>query len=424
MMQEPTMIVRDAEVLEAAGIGIVVRAASGIVVHQNRAAQRLLDADDGDFTEGRRRVIHTDGSLCAPDEFPLSRSLHTETTIRDVELGIEQRDGGFRWLRITSSPYEIGSDGMVMSTITLLYDVSGEVANRTSSQRVADAGRVVVTVHDSRGDVVHASANSVDVIGRRARDLLGTRLWEACHPSDRSRLAELVEALTAGAAPTARARLGLAASERHRSAPLDRVDLRSQPDRRSGPSDRRSSGHHRGPRRTATTRRCRYRQRASVAGSPVPTKSLDASGTILGVNAAFARLVGRPVGALIGHSWQEFAHPAEVAVEQRIIAELAIGLRETAVFERRFARPDGTWSIGIHHLHAVRDTDGRLIEIRARTVDITETRTVQQELQENRAWLQAIVESTSDGIVAIRRTAGSSSSPTVPRNCSATAAAT
>ena len=68
----------------------------------------------------------------------------------------------------------------------------------------------------------------------------------------------------------------------------------------------------------------------------------DASGRILRVNDAYARLVGRDAAELIGRDAAHFTHPDDRDVVPLQLSRVGNGDAVTSTFEKRYLRGDGT----------------------------------------------------------------------------------
>ena len=117
--------------LEQSPAGIVIADAPDIKLRLiNRAAQEIRGETDlplsdislKDFTQNWK-VFFPDGSICFPEELPLTKSIQTGETIYNTELIIERDNGEKRWISITSAPIK-NSSGKIIAGIAVFPDIT------------------------------------------------------------------------------------------------------------------------------------------------------------------------------------------------------------------------------------------------------------------------------------------------------------
>ncbi|TVR07220.1 MAG: PAS domain S-box protein, partial [Spirochaetaceae bacterium] len=96
-------------VLETAAAGIILLDWNGRIVHSNRSALELFGTDWENMvgrhvSERDWTVIHPDGTVFAPDEFPSARTLATGEPCENVLMGVVRTDGETRWITATTRP--------------------------------------------------------------------------------------------------------------------------------------------------------------------------------------------------------------------------------------------------------------------------------------------------------------------------------
>ncbi|MDG6107738.1 PAS domain S-box protein [Dactylosporangium aurantiacum] len=82
-------------------------------------------------------------------------------------------------------------------------------------------------------------------------------------------------------------------------------------------------------------------QRAVFEAGPLGMVVAGADGTLLRVNPAFARLLGRPVADVVGGNWRDFTHPDDVAGGDRLGRLVDADPAAVTTYDKRFLRPDG-----------------------------------------------------------------------------------
>lgn len=132
--------------------------------------------------------------------------------------------------------------------------------------------------------------------------------------------------------------------------------------------------------------------------SPIGWSLVSPEGAYLDVNPAFATLVGRTAGELIGTHLNACTHPEDRSDASRALGELHAGIRSDFQGEKRYVRPDGEVVWALINVTAVRDHRGERIEyFLVQAQDITHKR----EARASRARLAALVDGSSDAIYSM-----------------------
>jgi len=114
--------------------------------------------------------------------------------------------------------------------------------------------------------------------------------------------------------------------------------------------------------------------------APVGMSLLSPDGTFLHVNGAFARMLGYEVDDLVGRTTLDITHPADRDHISASADALKAGEIREAGLEKRVLRADGgeVWVKQLVSL--VRDTDGEPLYLFGHSVDISEERSLRQQL--------------------------------------------
>ena len=140
----------------------------------------------------------------------------------------------------------------------------------------------------------------------------------------------------------------------------------------------------------ATLKRAEARMSEAIAHSPVGVAQAELDGTLLTVNPALCRFLGRSEGELLGRRAREFSHPDDRDGTVGALALLATGVLPSHQEEKRYLRPDGTAVCVLLSITVVRDADGAPNQLLAHFADITAQKHAEQKLRESEASLQAI----------------------------------
>ena len=129
---------------------------------------------------------------------------------------------------------------------------------------------------------------------------------------------------------------------------------------------------------------------------------LETDGTICYESPSIERILGYKPEDLIGKNAFKFIHPEDVQKAINVFTQLLQNPGATPSIEYRFRHQNGSWcfleSTG-SNLLADPAVEGVVINSR----DITERKRVEAELERSLSLLQATLESTADGILAIDR---------------------
>lgn len=116
----------------------------------------------------------------------------------------------------------------------------------------------------------------------------------------------------------------------------------------------------------------------------------DATGRLLETNAAFAAMVGATdPTALVGVDFEAITHPDDLAVERRMVADIAAGRIDRYRFEKRYRRlADGNTVWADVLVTALRTGDGQPVNLVAVAMDISARHAAENALLHERAQLQ------------------------------------
>ena len=114
--------------------------------------------------------------------------------------------------------------------------------------------------------------------------------------------------------------------------------------------------------------------------SATGTVIADLDGRPTMVNPALCRFLGRQADELLGHRWDDFSHPDEVALGAAAMHRVALG-DDQYIDERRYLRPDGSVVWALATVALVRDDNGQPAYYFGQFQDITERKTMEVELR-------------------------------------------
>ncbi len=243
-------------------------------------------------------------------------------------------------------------------------------ASEARLRAILRASRDAAVVFDRDGSIRYASPAAEALLGQTTDELHRTSFWDLVHPDD----------LTAGLAVMAR---GL---DHRGSATIEwrirdgrgrwrwveqRVD-----DMTENPAVEGMLCHLTdiGDRREleVALHDSEERVRDLFLNQPVGAVLFADTGAAIAVNPALCRILGRDEDDLVGHSFDEFAHPADAGLGLDEMRRLFSGENERFQLEKRYLRPDGAELAGRWTVWLSRDDDGQIRHGVGTLEDVTE----------------------------------------------------
>jgi diguanylate cyclase (GGDEF)-like protein/PAS domain S-box-containing protein len=126
---------------------------------------------------------------------------------------------------------------------------------------------------------------------------------------------------------------------------------------------------------------------------------LDLGGRYQRVNPALAGMLGREVEDLLGAQFSEFTHPEDQAVSLDALSHVID--RGTAVFDKRYVRPDGSTRWVSVHATILRDEHGVPTRIFAEHEDITARRRAEQAVRDSELRFERAFEDAGVGMLIL-----------------------
>ncbi|WP_052215195.1 PAS domain S-box protein [Belnapia sp. F-4-1] len=138
--------------------------------------------------------------------------------------------------------------------------------------------------------------------------------------------------------------------------------------------------------------------RAAFEQASVPMSEVDcATGCLLRANAAYARLVGRPVEDIVGRPFSDLVHPDDRSEDFEGFRRVCRGEAPTHQVAKRYLRPDGSVRWTELTSAPVRDAAARIVRTVAIVQDVTERRTA----EERQALLVREVDHRAKNVLAV-----------------------
>jgi PAS domain S-box-containing protein len=201
-------------VLDSVPIGIVIAdAQTGQILAGNPQTETIfrhpIYPTSGLEEYAKWRVRHSDGSMLAPEDYPISRAMRTGEPTGSEEYLYERGDGSLAWMRFAAAPIRNGS-GDVVGGVVAIVDVDeekkAEQALRRSEERLQlalEASTIIGTWDwDVRANLVYADGRFATLFGidhqRAAAGVSIREIVDGVHPDDRVETQRILEEALAG----------------------------------------------------------------------------------------------------------------------------------------------------------------------------------------------------------------------------------
>jgi PAS domain S-box-containing protein len=247
--ESEAMLQRIGTVLTHLPFGLTMVNPEGQIVYANPARERLLRFDGqpkiGEKLAPQLPAQRGDGSVLAPDEYPIRRALRGEF-VTDLEIRYDSGDGEPHWLRASGIPVN-KPDGTVQYAIGVAIDITGEMRARLELLKLTESLEERVrteiderlkaeetlrqvqkmqTIGQLTGGVAHDFNNLLQVMMGNLEAI--ERQVRGDTPYDRARMERQIDAALRGAARAAQMTQQLLAFSRRQPlqpAPLDANEL-------------------------------------------------------------------------------------------------------------------------------------------------------------------------------------------------------
>lgn len=234
------------------------------------------------------------------------------------------------------------------------------------------SSRDAIVRFDTAGTFLYASPSTVDVLGWRPDELVGTSGYSRIHPDDQRDMLDggLRDPQAASTAHLSTFRLlrpdgSYAWVESHRVSIRDdtgtvvefQSTIRNVDERRAADAERRLAER---------------RFEDSFANATVGMAVVGLDGSWLDVNDTLCATLGRDRSDLLAQRFQDVSHPDDLAAELELVASVLAGHGDRYDTEKRYLRPEGSAVPAHLYVSLVRDEEGHPLHFISQVVDLTE----------------------------------------------------
>src|SRR5690606_14684151 len=142
------------------------------------------------------------------------------------------------------------------------------------------------------------------------------------------------------------------------------------------------------------------RFREAFQHAPIGIGLLSAEGRWLQANGAMTQITGFSEAELTERSIRDVLHPDDAERELARFAQLLAQRGETFELEQCFRHASGKRVWVLHNVSQVRDSDDRLLYFICQVLDITDRNIALEETRRAKEFLENIIRSSTDGILA------------------------
>ncbi len=143
------------------------------------------------------------------------------------------------------------------------------------------------------------------------------------------------------------------------------------------------------------------RFRTMFLDAPMGIAMADLQGVFLETNPAFSRMLGYSSGELRGKHFADVTHADDVAANVAVSQELTAGRRESAQYEKRYVRKDGSAFWARVTVALLRTPEGQPRAMLGMIQDVTQERDALGAREADRRRFEAILAKMSDGVALV-----------------------
>ena len=138
------------QMFETMPVGITITDIDGKIIYSNPSAERIL----GVTSEAHRqrsiggtdwKIIHADGSLILPEEYPSVIALREQRPVQNVEMGVFRGQDDLAWIMVNAAPFL--QKGVLISYEDITERKKAEAEVRRLAAAVEQAGQAVLILN-------------------------------------------------------------------------------------------------------------------------------------------------------------------------------------------------------------------------------------------------------------------------------------
>jgi PAS domain S-box-containing protein len=128
---------------------------------------------------------------------------------------------------------------------------------------------------------------------------------------------------------------------------------------------------------------------------------LNMDGQCVFTSDYFSTITGEPVEAALGGSWENWIHEKDFPATAESIRTVVSGEQQTASHEFRMKGKDNEWRWMLSNCQQIHSMDGKPMGVAGHTIDITDRREAEEELQQSNILLERRVKERTQELLSV-----------------------
>jgi PAS domain S-box-containing protein len=355
---------------------------------------RMPDLDAGEQFCGSYRLFRPDGKPLPHAECPMAIAVTSGDATRNAEVVVERPDGSRLTALVNIRPLRDHA-GRIQGAINCFQDITArkqmEEEVRRKSRDLEDFfenGAVGLHIVSGEGIIQRANKAEIDLLGYGPEEYVGRHIAE--FHADAPVIGDILQRLSCGEKLTR-----YPARLRAKDGSLKHVLITSNSRLKDGKfvNTRCFTMDVTGQREAEAARQMsEARLAATYEAATIGIAEADESGRLLRVNDALCKTTGRSRADLLSTSFLDYTEPEDRSEDAELYAKQVRGEINNYAFRKRIRRPDGA----LRHLDifssSVCDEAGRFQYAVRVTLDVTETKRIQDRLRESEQHMRDLLE--------------------------------
>jgi two-component system cell cycle sensor histidine kinase/response regulator CckA len=410
-------------VLQAVPGGVVLVAQNGSILHANEEAQRILGLTQDKISrlyvaDFDTETIAEDGSHFPAKDYPVSKCLATGEQQAPVTMGVRKPNGQISWAIFTAvpthDPVSAKQTGAVVTFLDITARKKDEEQRRESDERYRSALTAIheaVMVFDRNAVILACNPSCEHMFGVKPEIMIGhsiaTEAWKAVREDGSPFPTAEYPAIVS--AREGRALSNIVMGLYKPTGDLMWISMNSEPIFRPGSPEPYGAvvsitDITERKRSEEALRRSEKRLEAIVSNTPnVAVEGYDIDGRVLYWNKAAEKIFGYRADEAIGKTLDQLIlDPQATGAFVEMLKSIDRDCKAHSPVEWNFKARNGREGWLYSTAFPIRAENGRK-EFICMDVDISQLKTAERDLAHSLSLVQATLESTADGILAVSK---------------------